>query len=485
MLTSDVRLALTFDDVLLVPAESAVLPRDADLSTRLTRNLRLNMPLLSAAMDTVTEARTAIAMAQEGGIGVIHKNMTPEQQALEVMKVKKFESGMVVDPITVEPQVPLARALDLMRQNNISGIPVVQGRKLVGIVTSRDVRFVTDLGQKVEAVMTRKLVTGREGISQADAQKLLHEHRIEKLLIVDEQFELRGLITIKDMEKRRTRPNAAKDAKGRLLCAAAVGASADREARIDALVKAGVDVIVIDTAHGHSMGVIDAVRDTRKNFKGFELIAGNVATAAATRALIEAGVDAVKVGIGPGSICTTRVVAGVGMPQLTAIDDCSREADKHGVPIIADGGIKYSGDIVKALAAGASTVMIGSLFAGTEEAPGEVILYQGRSYKSYRGMGSMGAMKQGAKDRYFQSDVEAVKLVPEGIEGRVPYKGSLAMNIHQMMGGLRSGMGYVGCATIEELRSKAQFVRITSAGLKESHVHDVIITEEAPNYRVE
>ncbi|AKJ03851.1 IMP dehydrogenase [Archangium gephyra] len=485
MLTSEVRLALTFDDVLLQPAESSILPKDADLTTRLTRNLRLNIPLLSAAMDTVTEARTAIAMAQEGGIGVIHKNMTPEQQALEVMKVKKFESGMVVDPITVEPQVPLARAIELMRQYNISGIPVVQGRKLVGIVTSRDVRFVTDLGQKVEAVMTRKLVTGREGISQADAQQLLHEHRIEKLLIVDEQFELRGLITIKDMEKRRTRPNAAKDAKGRLLCAAAVGASADREARIDALVKAGVDVIVIDTAHGHSKGVIDAVRDTRKNFRGFELIAGNVATAAATRALIEAGVDAVKVGIGPGSICTTRVVAGVGVPQLTAIDDCAREADKHGVPVIADGGIKYSGDIVKALAAGASTVMIGSLFAGTEEAPGEVILYQGRSYKSYRGMGSMGAMKQGAKDRYFQSDVEAVKLVPEGIEGRVPYKGSLGMNIHQMLGGLRSGMGYVGCGTIEDLRTKAEFVRITSAGLKESHVHDVIITEEAPNYRVE
>jgi IMP dehydrogenase len=485
MLTSDVRLALTFDDVLLVPAESAVLPRDADLSTRLTRNLRLNIPLLSAAMDTVTEARTAIAMAQEGGIGVMHKNMTPEQQALEVLKVKKFESGMVVDPITVEPQAPLARAIELMRQNNISGIPVVQGKRLVTMPTSRDVRFVTDLGQKVEAVMTRKLVTGHEGISQIDAQHLLHEHRIEKLLIVDEQFELRGLITIKDIEKRRTRPNAAKDAKGRLLCAAAVGASADREARVDALVKAGVDVIVIDTAHGHSKGVIEAVRDTRKNFRGFELIAGNVATAAATRALIEAGVDAVKVGIGPGSICTTRVVAGVGVPQLTAIDDCSREADKHGIPIIADGGIKYSGDIVKALAAGASTVMIGSLFAGTEEAPGEVILYQGRSYKSYRGMGSMGAMKQGAKDRYFQSDVEAVKLVPEGIEGRVPYKGSLGMNIHQMLGGLRSGMGYVGCATIEELRANAQFVRITSAGLKESHVHDVIITEEAPNYRVE
>ncbi|MBM7116355.1 IMP dehydrogenase [[Archangium] primigenium] len=485
MLTADVPLALTFDDVLLLPAESDLLPRDANLGTRLTRNLRLHMPLLSAAMDTVTEARTAIAMAQEGGIGVIHKNMTPEQQALEVTKVKKFESGMVVDPITVEPEVPLARAIALMHQHNISGIPVVKGRKLVGIVTSRDVRFVTDLDQRVEAVMTRKLVTGREGISQPDAQKLLHEHRIEKLLIVDEQFELRGLITIKDMEKRRTRPNAAKDALGRLLCAAAVGASADREARIDALVKAGVDVIVIDTAHGHSKGVIEAVRDTRKNFRGFELIAGNVATAAGTRALIEAGVDAVKVGIGPGSICTTRVVAGVGVPQLTAVDECSREADKHGVPIISDGGIKYSGDIVKALAAGASTVMIGSLFAGTEEAPGEVILYQGRSYKSYRGMGSLSAMKQGAKDRYFQSDVEAVKLVPEGIEGRVPYKGSLGMNIHQMLGGLRSGMGYVGCGTIDELRANARFVRITSAGLKESHVHDVIITEEAPNYRVE
>jgi IMP dehydrogenase len=485
MLPSEVRLALTFDDVLLLPAESAVLPRDADLSTRLTRNLRLNIPLLSAAMDTVTEARTAITMAQEGGIGVIHKNMPPEQQAIEVAKVKKYESGMVVDPITIEPEAPLAKAIELMRHYNISGIPVAQGRKLMGIVTSRDVRFVTNLSQKVESVMTRKLVTGREGISQAEAQQLLHEHRIEKLLIVDEQFELKGLITIKDIEKRRTHPNAAKDAKGRLLCAAAVGASADREARVDALVKAGVDVIVVDTAHGHSKGVIEAVRDTRKNFRGFELIAGNVATAEGTRALIQAGVDAVKVGIGPGSICTTRVVAGVGVPQVTAVDDCAREADKHGIPIISDGGIKYSGDIVKALAAGASSVMIGSLFAGTEEAPGEVILYQGRSYKSYRGMGSLGAMKQGAKDRYFQSDVEAVKLVPEGIEGRVPYKGSLSMNIHQMVGGLRSGMGYVGCASIEELRTKAQFVRITAAGLKESHVHDVIITEEAPNYRVE
>jgi len=485
MLNPDVRLALTFDDVLLQPAESSVVPKDVELSTRLTRNLRLHMPLLSAAMDTVTEARTAIAMAQEGGIGVIHKNMTPEQQAIEVLKVKKFESGMVVDPVTIEPEAPLARALDLMRQHGISGIPVTKGKKLVGIVTSRDVRFETNVTQKVEQVMTRKLITGREAITQAEAQALLHQHRIEKLLIVNEEFELKGLITIKDIEKRRTHPNAAKDAKGRLLCAAAIGVSADREARIDALLKAGVDVIVIDTAHGHSRGVLDGVRDTRKNFKGFELIAGNVATAEGTRALIEAGVDAVKVGIGPGSICTTRVVAGVGVPQITAVDDCAREADKHGIPIISDGGIKYSGDIVKALAAGASSVMIGSLFAGTEEAPGDVILYQGRSYKSYRGMGSLGAMKQGAKDRYFQSDVDAVKLVPEGIEGRVPYKGTLAMNVHQMLGGIRSGMGYVGCATIEELRHKAQFVRITSAGLKESHVHDVIITEEAPNYRVE
>ncbi len=446
MLNPDVRLALTFDDVLLQPAESAVIPRDVELSTRLTRNLRLNIPLLSAAMDTVTEARTAIAMAQEGGMGVIHKNMTPEQQALEVLKVKKFESGMVVDPVTIEPDAPLSRAIELMRQHGVSGIPVVKGKRLVGIVTSRDVRFETNLSQKVEQVMTRKLVTGREGIPQAEAQQLLHQHRIEKLLIVNEEFELKGLITIKDIEKRRTNPNAAKDAKGRLLCAAAVGVSPDREARIDALLKAGVDVIVVDTAHGHSKGVIEGVRDTRKNFKGFELIAGNVATAEGTLALIEAGVDAVKVGIGPGSICTTRVVAGVGVPQITAVDDCAREADKHDIPIISDGGIKYSGDIVKALAAGASSVMIGSLFAGTEEAPGDVILYQGRSYKSYRGMGSLGAMKQGAKDRYFQQDVDAVKLVPEGIEGRVPYKGTLAMNIHQMLGGIRSGMGYVGCA---------------------------------------
>ncbi|CAM3604903.1 IMP dehydrogenase [Corallococcus sp. ZKHCc1 1396] len=485
MLNPDIRLALTFDDVLLLPGESAVTPRDADLTTRLTRNIRLNVPLLSAAMDTVTESRTAIAMAQEGGIGVIHKNMTPEQQALEVLKVKKFESGMVVDPVTIEPKAPLSRALELMKIHGVSGVPVVQGKRLVGIVTSRDVRFEKNFTQKVEDVMTTKLVTGREGIIQEEAQKLLHEHRIEKLLVVNEAYELKGLITIKDIEKRRTHPHAAKDAKGRLLCAAAVGVSADREARIDALVKAGVDVIVVDTAHGHSLGVLEGVRDTRKNFHGFDLIAGNVATAEGTRALIQAGVDAVKVGIGPGSICTTRVVAGVGVPQVTAVDDCAREADKHGIPIISDGGIKYSGDIVKALAAGASSVMIGSLFAGTEESPGDVILYQGRSYKSYRGMGSLGAMKQGAKDRYFQSDVDAVKLVPEGIEGRVPYKGTLAMNVHQMLGGIRSGMGYVGCANIEELRTKAMFTRITSAGLKESHVHDVIITEEAPNYRME
>ncbi len=486
MLDPNVRTGLTFDDVLLQPAESEVLPRQVELVTRITRNLELKIPLLSAAMDTVTEGRTAIAMAQEGGIGVIHKNMSVEQQALEVQKVKKYESGMVVDPVTTEPTAPLHRAVDLMRHHGISGIPVTQKGKLVGIVTSRDVRFEKNLNQKVEDVMTRKLVTAREGISRAEATELLHKNRIEKLLVVDEAFVLKGLITIKDIEKTRAHPSSAKDQKGRLLCAAAVGVSADREERIDALLKAGVDVIVVDTAHGHSRGVLDAVRDTRKSFSGFELVAGNVATAEGTRALIKAGVDAVKVGIGPGSICTTRVVAGVGVPQLTAVDDCAREAEKHGVPIISDGGIKYSGDIVKALAAGASTVMIGSLFAGTEEAPGEVILFQGRSYKSYRGMGSISAMKKGAKDRYFQSDVEEeMKLVPEGIEGRVPYKGSLAMNVYQMVGGIRSGMGYVGAKDLAELRQKATFVRITPAGLKESHVHDVIITEEAPNYRVE
>ncbi|MGQ0508750.1 MAG: IMP dehydrogenase [Myxococcaceae bacterium] len=486
MLDPTLRLGLTFDDVLLQPAESDVLPRQVELSTRLTRNLKLKIPLLSSAMDTVTEARTAIAMAQEGGVGVIHKNMSVAQQALEVQKVKKYESGMVVDPLTIDPSAPLHQAIELMRKHDISGIPVTRGGKLLGIVTSRDVRFEKNINQKVEDVMTKKLVTAREGISQEDAIELLHKNRLEKLLVVDDAQQLKGLITIKDIEKTKAHPNAAKDRKGRLLCAAAIGVSADREERIDALIKAGVDVIVIDTAHGHSKGVLDGVRDTRKNFSGFDLIAGNVATAEGTRALIQAGVDAVKVGIGPGSICTTRVVAGVGVPQLTAVDDCSREADKHDIPIISDGGIKYSGDIVKALAAGASTVMIGSLFAGTEEAPGEVILLQGRSYKSYRGMGSISAMKQGAKDRYFQGDVEEeMKLVPEGIEGRVPYKGLLAMNVYQMVGGIRSGMGYCGARTLPELRQKARFVQITSAGLKESHVHDVIITEEAPNYRRE
>ncbi len=489
MLPTNLRLGLTFDDVLLVPAESNVLPRNAELGTRLSRNIRLNMPLLSAAMDTVTEAGTAIAMAQEGGIGVVHKNLSVERQAAEVRKVKKFESGLVSDPLTIEPDAPLAAALELMKKHGVSGVPVTEGKKLVGIVTTRDVRLEQNLNQKVRAVMTTKLVTAKEGVKQEQAKQLLHEARIEKLLVVNEQFELRGLITLRDIERSRNYPNAAKDGRGRLLCAAAVGVSADREARVEALLKAGADVIVIDTAHGHSEGVLQAVQDTRKNFAGmgsFELIAGNVATAEGTRALIKAGVDAVKVGIGPGSICTTRVVAGVGVPQLTAVDDCAREADRHGVPIISDGGVKYSGDIVKALAAGASTVMIGSLFAGTEEAPGEVILYQGRSYKSYRGMGSISAMKEGGKERYFQGDVdEEMKLVPEGIEGRVPFKGSIAMNVYQMLGGLRSGMGYVGCRTIDELRTRAQFIQITSAGLKESHVHDVIITQEAPNYRLE
>ena len=487
MLPSEIRLGLTFDDVLLLPAASSVLPNEVQLGTRLTRNLRLQIPLLSAAMDTVTGARMAIAMAQEGGLGIIHKNMSPAEQAAEVARVKKHESGMVVDPVTIEPGAPLSRAIALMQDHGVSGIPVVEGRKLVGIVTRRDVRFEKNFTQRVEQVMTRKLVTGREGVTPVEAMELLHKSRIEKLLVVNELGELRGLITVKDLEKRRVFPNAAKDNKERLLVGAAVGVSGDREQRIELLLKAGCDVIVIDTAHGHSKSVLDAVRDTRKNFpRGFELISGNVATGEATRALIDAGVDAVKVGIGPGSICTTRVVAGVGVPQVTAIDECARAADTSGVPIIGDGGIKFSGDVVKAIAAGASTVMIGSLFAGTEEAPGETILYQGRTYKAYRGMGSLGAMREGSKDRYFQGGVEEPgKLVPEGIEGRVPFKGTVAMNVFQLLGGLRSGMGYTGSETIEALRTQARFVQITAAGLKESHVHDVIITEEAPNYRME
>ena len=482
----DLKLALTFDDVLLLPAESDILPKSVETSTRLTRNITINIPIVSAAMDTVTESRMAIAMAQTGGLGFIHKNLSVDEQAAEVHKVKKYESAVVSDPITIEPEARLSAAVALMRGNGISGIPVTQRGKLVGILTNRDLRFEKNLEQKVEAVMTRKLITAREGVTIEDAKVLLHQHRIEKLLVVDANFELRGLITIKDIEKVQQHPNAAKDRLGRLLCGAAVGVGTDREARIHALLKAGADVITIDTAHGHSRGVIDAVRATKANFKGIELVAGNVATAEAADALCAAGDDAVKVGIGPGSICTTRVVAGVGVPQITAVDECVRAAEKHGVPVISDGGVKYSGDLVKALAAGASSVMIGSLLAGTEEAPGDVILYQGRSYKSYRGMGSIGAMKRGSKDRYFQAEVaDSDKLVPEGIEGRVPYKGTIEMTLFQLVGGLRSGMGYLGCRSIGELRTRPRFVRISSSGLRESHVHDVIITQEAPNYRVD
>ncbi|HEY6910275.1 MAG TPA: IMP dehydrogenase [Myxococcales bacterium] len=485
MIDPNVPLALTFDDVLLLPAESDVVPRQVDVGAQLTRNLRLGIPIVSAAMDTVTEARTAIAMAQEGGLGFVHKNLTIQQQALEVTKVKKYESGMVVDPVTIEPDAPVHRAVALMRQHEISGIPVTKNGRLVGILTNRDLRFERNLDQKVEAVMTRELITCREGISQDEAKELLHRNRIEKLLVVDDRYQLVGLITIKDIEKTQAHPAAAKDGKGRLLVGAAVGVGPDRDERVHALLAAGADVIAVDTAHGHSRSVIDSVRELKRNFRGIEIVAGNVAVGEAAAALCEAGADAVKVGIGPGSICTTRVVAGVGVPQITAIDNCVRATAKFGVPCISDGGIKYSGDIVKALAAGAHTVMIGSLFAGTEEAPGDVILFQGRSYKAYRGMGSLGAMKKGSKDRYFQEEAEDLKLVPEGIEGRVPYKGPISMNVFQLVGGLRSGMGYTGCRSIDELRTRAKFVRITAAGLRESHVHDVQVTQEAPNYRVE
>ncbi|HET6437739.1 MAG TPA: IMP dehydrogenase [Anaeromyxobacter sp.] len=482
----ELRLALTFDDVLLLPAESDVLPRSVEVSTRLTRNLSLNIPVVSAAMDTVTEARMAIAMAAAGGLGFIHKNLSIEDQATQVVKVKKYESAVVTDPVTIEPEAPIHRAVALMREHGVSGIPVVQRGRAVGILTNRDLRFEKNLEQRVEQVMTRDLITAREGVTIEQAKELLHRHRIEKLLVVNESFELKGLITIKDIEKIQKHPHAAKDRNGRLLCGAAVGVGADREARIAALIKAGVDVVAVDTAHGHSRAVTEAVRDTKATFKGLELVAGNVATGEAAEALCKAGVDAVKVGVGPGSICTTRMVAGVGVPQITAVDECARAAERHGVPVISDGGVKFSGDLVKALAAGAASVMIGSLLAGTEEAPGDVILYQGRSYKSYRGMGSLGAMKQGSRDRYFQGEVtDAEKLVPEGIEGRVPYKGSLEMNIYQLVGGLRAGMGYLGCKNIAELRTKPRFVRISPAGLRESHVHDVIIEKEAPNYRAE
>lgn len=476
--------ALTFDDVLLVPAASEVLPSDVELCSRLTTDIDLNIPILSAAMDSVTESDTAITMARQGGIGVVHKNMSPEAQATEVLKVKKSESGLILDPITVRASQPLAEAVGLMRKHDISGLPVVEGSRPVGILTHRDIRFAEDLSQTVANLMTRDLITASEGISHEEAKRLMHENRIEKLIVTDEAGSLKGLVTIKDIEKREQHPNAAKDAQERLLVAAAVGVGKDRDERVEALVDAGVDVLVIDTAHGHSAGVISSVREVRKRYPDLQIIAGNVATAAAYEALVEAGVNAVKVGIGPGSICTTRVVAGVGVPQLTAVMQCAAAADEKGVPIIADGGVKYSGDIVKALAAGGHTVMIGSLFAGTDEAPGEQVLYQGRAYKMYRGMGSLGAMRDGSSDRYFQeSDGRSDKLVPEGIEGRVPYRGSLAANIFQMMGGLRSGMGYCGCPDIEALRTHASFVRITSSGLRESHVHDVIVTQEAPNYK--
>jgi IMP dehydrogenase len=483
----DLREALTFDDVLLVPGYSEVIPRDVDVSTRLTPAIPLRMPLVSSAMDTVTEAATAIRMAREGGIGFIHKNLSIEDQAREVNRVKKAQSGIVVDPVTIAPSRTLEDALGLMRHYRISGLPVVDAdRRPVGILTNRDVRFEKRLQLQVGEMMTKNPVTVKEGVQIDEAKDLLHKHRIEKLLVVDRDGRLKGLITIRDIEQAEAHPTAATDELGRLRVGAAVGVSGDREARIEALLAVGCDVICIDTAHGHSAGVLDAVRHTRKRFGKLQLIAGNVATGDAARALIECGVNAVKVGVGPGSICTTRIVAGVGVPQLTAIGDSVAAARGSGVAIIADGGIKYSGDVAKALAAGADTVMIGSLFAGTDEAPGEIILYQGRSYKTYRGMGSIGAMKDGSKDRYFQGDVEAPqKLVPEGIEGRVPYKGPLRESLYQLVGGLRASMGYLGCATIAELHAKARFVKISSAGLRESHVHDVIITKEAPNYRVE
>jgi IMP dehydrogenase len=484
MLDDCVTEALTFDDLLLVPGASSVLPRDVDTTTLLTNNISLNIPIISAAMDTVTESRTAICLAQEGGIGIIHRNMSIERQAIEVDKVKKSESGMIVDPITIEPEQRVREALDLMNRYRISGVPVVRKKRLVGILTNRDLRFETNLDQPVANVMTHEnlITVSSKHISLEDSKKLLHKHRIEKLLVVDEDYNLTGLITIKDIEKIKKYPLACKDSIGRLRVGAAVGI-VDREPRIDALLAAGADAIVIDTSHGHSSGVLDAVRDTKANFPKCELIAGNVATSEGTRALIEAGVDAVKVGVGPGSICTTRIIAGVGVPQMSAIRDAHKIGDAYRIPIIADGGIKYSGDIVKAMAAGAHTVMIGGLFAGTEESPGETILFQGRTYKVYRGMGSLEAMKMGSKDRYYQDDIESnLKLVPEGIEGRVPYRGSLSASIHQLMGGLKAGMGYVGCTTTEELRKNARFIKITSAGLRESHVHDVIITKEAPNY---
>ena len=485
---TDFREGLTFDDVLLVPASSTIMPADVDVSAYLTPAIKLNIPIVSAAMDTVTESKTAICLAQEGGIGIIHRNMTVGEQANEVEKVKKSESGMIVDPITIAPENKIKDALALMSRYRISGIPVTKGPRLVGIITNRDLRFETNLDRKVQNVMTKEnLVTVKEGIGLEESKKILHKHKIEKLLVVDKNFDLKGLITIKDIEKMRKYPNSCKDQLGRLRVGAAVGVGPDRDERVEALLRAGCDVIIIDTAHGHSRNVVQAIQAIKKNFPDVQMIAGNIATAEGCEALIKAGCDAVKVGVGPGSICTTRIVAGIGVPQITAIMDAASVAVRRNIPVIADGGIKFSGDITKALAAGAQTAMIGNLFAGTDETPGETVLYQGRTYKVYRGMGSLEAMREGkTRDRYCipEDEVES-KIVPEGIEGRVPYRGSLSICINQLVGGLKAGMGYVGTRTIEELQAKRKFIRITSAALRESHVHDVIITKEAPNYRIE
>ena len=480
--------ALTFDDVLLVPAHSNVLPREVSLATQLTRTIRLNIPVVSAAMDTVTEAPLAIALAQEGGMGIIHKNMTAEMQAIHVSRVKRFESGVVIDPVTIQPHMTVRDVLALTRLHKISGLPVVDGTKVVGIVTNRDLRFETNLDQSIANIMTPKdrLVTVREGASREQVMELLHQHRLERVLVIDEAYNLKGLITVKDIQKSSDHPLACKDTHGRLRVGAAVGVGDGTEARVAALAEAGVDAIVVDTAHGHSQGVLDRVTWVKKNFPNVQVIGGNIATGEAAKALVDAGADGVKVGIGPGSICTTRIVAGVGVPQISAVSNVEEALRGSGVPFIADGGIRYSGDISKAIAAGAYSVMLGGMFAGTEEAPGEIELFQGRSYKSYRGMGSIGAMQKGSSDRYFQeNNGNADKLVPEGIEGRVPDKGSMIAVVHQLMGGLRASMGYVGCKTIEEMRNKAEFVQITSAGMRESHVHDVQITKEAPNYHID
>jgi len=480
--------ALTFDDVLLLPAHSRVLPRDVSLRTRLTRTLELNIPLVSAAMDTVTESRLAIAIAQEGGIGIVHKNLPPKGQAAEVAKVKRFESGVLRDPMTVTPEMTVRDVIALQKQHKISGFPVLKGDKVVGIVTNRDLRFEAKLDQQIKSIMTpqRKLITVRDGASREEAMQLMHKHRLERVLVVDEDFRLKGLVTVKDILKESENPNACKDPSGKLRVGAAVGVGEGTEERVELLIEAGADVLVVDTAHGHAQGVLDRVKWIKKNFPAVQVVGGNIGTGDGAKALVDHGADGVKVGIGPGSICTTRIVAGVGVPQITAIQNVADALKGSDIPLIADGGVRYSGDVAKALAAGAHSVMLGSLFAGTEEAPGEIELYQGRSYKSYRGMGSLGAMQKGAADRYFQdSEMNVDKLVPEGVEGRVPYKGTAIWVVQQLLGGVRASMGYTGCVTVDELRTRAQFVEITSAGVRESHVHDVQIVKEAPNYRVE